>query len=267
MERPHLSHGEVVPLEMLREEKYGRILCYPRYDLKELRRRIGELEALGVQELEFTGEKTAFNLPVLGKGCVGIVVAACMDGQKVALKIRRLDADRIGMRREAEMLRKANEVGVGPKLIDATENFLIMEFVEGKLLPRWVEGMKGKAKSRIRRVLRAVLEQCWRLDEVGLDHGELSRAPKHIIINANDTPCIVDFETASTSRRVSNVTSICQYLFIGSQAAKAIARKVGEINREELITALREYKQKRTREKFEKVLSVCDLHRVQAVRF
>jgi putative serine/threonine protein kinase len=257
-----LSHIEVVPLERLYEEKYGRILCYPRYDLKELRRRVRELEELGVQALEFAGEKTAFDVPVLGKGCVGIVVAASMDGRRVALKIRRIDADRTGMRREADMLRKANAVDVGPNLIDATENFLVMEFVEGTLLPRWVEELKERVKSRIRRVLWAVLEQCWRLDEIGLDHGELSRAPKHIIIDAHDEPCIVDFETASVSRRVSNVTSICQYLFIGSQTARIMAKRLGEIDREELIRALRRYKQRRTRKKFEKVLGVCDLHKV-----
>ncbi len=249
-----MSHSEIVPLERLHEEKYGRILCYPRYDLKELRRRVRELEELGVQGLEFAGEKMAFDVAVLGKGHVGVVVVASMDERKVALKIRRIDADRAGMRREAEMLRKANAADVGPKLINATENFLVMEFVDGTLLPRWVEGLKEGAESRIRCVLRAVLEQCWMLDETGLDHGELSRAPKHIIVDANDRPCIVDFETASVSRRVSNVTSVCQYLFIGSQAAKTIAKRLGEVDREELIKTLREYKQKRTRENFEKVL-------------
>ena len=257
-----MPHSEVVLIERL-EEKHGRVLCYPRFDSEELRRRIKELEELGVQTLEFTGEKTVFNVQVLGKGYVGIVVAAGMNGRKVALKIRRVDADRTGMLREAGMLRKANSVDVGPNLIDATENFLVMEFVEGTVLPKWVEGLKERGKSRIRRVLRAVLEQCWRLDEVGLDHGELSRAPKHIIVRENDNPCIVDFETASTKRRFSNITSVCQYLFIGSQAARRIANKLGEIDREELIRALREYKLRRTRERFEKVLDVCGMRKIR----
>jgi putative serine/threonine protein kinase len=257
-----LSNSEVVPLERLHEEKYGRILCYPRFDLKELRRRVEELEELEVKALEFTGDKTLSNLPVLGKGHVGIVIAASMDGRKVALKIRRVDADRTGMRREADMLRKANAVDVGPNLIAVTENFLLMEFIEGTLLPRWVEALKERAKPRMRRVLRDVLEQCWRLDKVGLDHGELSRAPKHIIVDAKDKPCIVDFETASTRRRVSNATSICHYLFIGSQTAKTIEKRLSKIDKEELIKALRKYKQKPTQEKFEKVLGACDLDKV-----
>jgi len=252
-----------VPLKQLLEERYGRVMCYPRYDQGELRRRVKELKKLGIKAVEFTGGKTAFDVPVLGKGCVGIVVVALTDRGKVALKVRRVDADRAGMQHEAEMLKRANEVGVGPRLLGANENFLLMEFVEGTLLPQWVGMLKGRGtRSRIRGVLRAVLEQCWKLDESGLDHGELSRAPKHVIVGASDNPCLVDFETASLHRRVSNVTSICQYLFIGSQAAKAIKRKLGEIDRGGLIKALKTYKQQRTRENFEKVLKVCGLRNV-----
>ena len=253
-----MQPSKLIVLNQLREEQYGRVICYPRYDLRELKRRVKELEKLGVKAVEFVGEKSAFDVPVLGKGCVGIVVLALTNRGKVALKVRRVDADRAGMQREAEMLRKANAVDVGPCLLDTSENFLLMEFVDGTLLPEWVKIVKGRGtRSRIRRVLREVLEQCWRLDESGLDHGELSRAPKHVIVDSSDNPCLVDFETASIHRRVSNVTSICQYLFIGSQAAKAIKRKLGEIDREELIKALRTYKQQRARENFEKVLSVC----------
>ena len=258
-----MRSNELVPLERLSEEKYSKVLCYPRHDLNELKRRLNELEKLKVRALEFAGEKIAFDVPVLGKGYVGIVVAAHTNRGKVALKIRRVDADRAGMWREAQMLKRANAVGVGPCLLNVTENFLVMEFIDGKLLPQWVEELKGRGtRSKIRKALRGVLEQCWTLDEAGLDHGQLSRAPKHIIIDAKDSPHIVDFETASIGRRVSNVTSICQYLFIGSQVAKKIKRKLGEINRAQLIDTLQNYKKQRTRENFEKILSVCGLHKV-----
>jgi len=168
-----LRQSETVPLKQLLDEKYGRIMCYPRHDLRELRRRIKELKKLGVTAVDFVGDKTVFNVPVLGKGYVGVVVTALTDQGKVALKIRRVDADRTGMQHEAEMLRRANSIGVGPRLLNATENFLLMEFIKGTLLPQWVEMLKGRGtRSRIRRVLRAVLEQCWKLDENGLDHGE-----------------------------------------------------------------------------------------------
>jgi len=256
---------EEVPLEGLREEKYGRVLCYPRYDPEELERRLKELKGLGVETLEFIGEKRVFDAPVLGKGCVGIVILAhrAADRVKVALKVRRVDADRAGMQREAEMLRRANAVDVGPKLLDVTENFLVMEFIHGKIFPLWVEELRGRGretKALMRRVLRDLLEQGWRLDEAGLDHGELSRAPKHILINEENKPRILDFETASTNRRCSNVTSLCQYLLLGSPTAKVVEKRLGgKIPREGLIKALREYKQAPTRENFDQILNLCKL--------
>ena len=256
--------SEIVSLKRLREESYVGVLCYPRYEKKEAMRRIQELKRLDVKALEFIGEKTAFNMPILGKGCVGIVVAARIDGRRVALKIRRVDAGRKGMEHEAEMLRRTNNINVGPQVIEISDNFLVMEFFEGMLLPKWLETLKGRGtKNRIRQVLRDILEQCWKLDEIGLDHGELSRAPKHIIIGSDDKARIVDFETASVQRRVSNLTSICQYLFIGSQTAKTIRWKLGKVNEKALTTTLRNYKRNRTRENFDKVLSVCGLSNVK----
>lgn len=254
---------EITPLERLSEEKYGRVLCYPEHDLERVQRRVKELKELGVRAIEFTGEKRAFDVPVLGKGYVGVVVAAHASKGKVALKIRRVDADRTTMKQEARMLQRANAVGVGPRLLNATDNFLIMEFVGGRLLPRWIEKLEGRGtRYKIRNVLRDILEQCWRLDEAGLDHGQLSRAPKHIIIDEKDTPYLVDFETASGNRRVSNVTSIAQYLFIGSEVARKMKRKAGKIDRTQLVDALKNYKEKRTRENFERILGICRLYRI-----
>jgi len=260
----HLRTSEIVPLNRLQEETYAKVLCYPKYDSKEAAQRVRELKLLGVKALEFTGDKKVFNVSVLGKGCVGIVVTAQVDRKRVALKIRRVDADRLGMQHEAEMLKIANRVGIGPRLFGTSENFLLMEFVEGTLLPEWIKKLKGRGtRNRIRKVLRDVMEQCWRLDETGLDHGELSRAPKHIIIDKDDHAHLVDFETASVQRRVSNVTSACQYLFIGSKTAKIILRKLGKMDQETLRTTLKNYKQNRTRENFEKILSLCRLSHVK----
>jgi len=262
-----LPTSKIVPLSLLQEEPYANVLCYPRYDAEIITQRVRELKHLDIKALEFIGEKRVFNVHVLGKGCVGIVVRALLDKKRVALKIRRVDADRIGMQHEAEMLKMANRVDVGPRLIGVTENFLLMEFIEGTLLPKWIEKLKGKGtRNRIRQVLRDVLEQCWRLDTIGLDHGELSRAPKHIIIDRDNKAHIVDFETASVQRRVSNVTSVCQYLFIGSQTAKTIQRKLGKINQETLRTSLKTYKQNRIRENFNTILHVCKLNNLKKVK-
>ncbi|MEM3577554.1 MAG: RIO1 family regulatory kinase/ATPase [Candidatus Bathyarchaeia archaeon] len=246
-----------VKIEELVKEPYASIICYPRASRAEIKRRLNELQKLGIKAIEFSGEKEAFNTPILGKGCVGIVVIAHRNGEKVALKIRRVDADRNRMLGEAEKLIMANSVGVGPKFLAVSRNFLLMQFVEGELLPKWLK--KRVRKEKVKAVLREVLEQCWLLDKIGLDHGELSHAPKHIIINSAYKPYIVDFETASLNRRPSNVTSICQFLFISGQTAQKIAKKIDELDKKAVIEALKGYKQNRTRANFERILAACSL--------
>jgi putative serine/threonine protein kinase len=216
-----------------------------------------ELEELGIDSLIFKGEKQVLGVPVLGKGCVGIVALARLDHERAALKIRRTDADRSRMEREARLLKKANSVGVGPELLAVTKNFLLMQFIEGDLLPEWLR--KHPDNARIRKVLRDVMEQCCRLDKVSLDHGELSHAPKHIIISKRDKPSIVDFESSSLNRNPSNVTSICQFLFIGSETARRIAERLDEKDKATIVMALRCYKTKRTVENFERILMDCGL--------
>ena len=246
-----------VTLEKLSEEPYASIICYPRPSKAELKVRLTELQKLGVKTLEFNGEKEVFNIPVLGKGCVGIVILAYINGEKAALKARRVDADRSRMQREAEMLKKANSVRVGPRLLGASKNFLLMQFIDGDLLPKWLEKRKGKRQ--VRKVLHEILEQCWRLDKAGLDHGQLSHAPKHIIIDQNDEPSIVDFETASVNRKPSNITSICQFLFIGGVVAEKVSEKLGRKDKQAIINALKNYKNDKTRENFERTLMACGL--------
>jgi putative serine/threonine protein kinase len=244
-------------LDKLGAEPYASIMCYPKSTKAELKKRIKELQKLNVDTIEFSGEKQAFNTFVLGKGCVGIVTIAYRNKEKTALKIRRIDADRSKMQQEAKMLKKANSAGVGPRLLDVSRNFLLMQFIDGDLLPKWLE--RRREKTVIREVLREILEQCWRVDKAGLDHGELSHAPKHIIIDEGGKPFIVDFETASVNRKPSNVTSICQYLFISGAVSKLVAEKLGKRSKKAIVEALRLYKTVRNRENFEKVLEACGL--------
>lgn len=248
----------VVAIERLVEKPYNEILCYPKLDYQEVKRRILELKELNIKKLEFSGNKNIAGVPVLGKGCVGIVVVAYLsNGEKVALKIRRLDADRANMRHEAEMLKKANSVNVGPKLLDYTDNLLLMQYIDGKLLPEWLE--ETESTNLIKEVLRKLLQQCFKLDQIGLDHGELSNASKHLIIDFNNQPYILDFETASARRRTANLTSLAQFLFVKRPIVDKITEKIGKINREELIEALRRYKREKTLENFERILKTCKL--------
>lgn len=203
------------------DPKWLKILCYPRLDEGEVARRKEELARLGVKLIEFTGRSSVNGVNVLGKGCVSIVVLAYEDQARYALKIRRVDADRGSMDHEATLLRFANKLRVGPRLIRFSKNFLLMEYVEGVLIDEWLL-KEVLTPNRLKRVLLNLLTQCRKMDKAGLSHGELSTARKHVLVASNDTPYIIDFETSSLTRRASNVTALCHYLFIKSQASSKI---------------------------------------------
>ncbi|MDR0373735.1 MAG: serine/threonine protein kinase [Nitrososphaerota archaeon] len=251
-----MPRSAIIPIIQLGEEPFASVVCYPRATPDEMQPRIEELRRLEVEAVEFSGKSSAFTLSVLGKGYVGIVVAAHVRGVRLALKMQRVDSERESLEREAELLVKANRVGVGPRFVAVTKHFLLMQLIEGDLLEEWLATHRDKAAVQI--VLADILEQCWRLDEIGLDHGELSKAPKHLLVDKSDTPFIVDFETASTQRNASNVTSVCQFLFQGnSEVCKAVADIIGEQNRIELVEILRNYRKNRNRQNFEDLLKQC----------
>jgi putative serine/threonine protein kinase len=248
----------IVLIDQLKQEPYASVLCFPNCDEAELQSRIEELCRHGVTALEFSGTASVFGVgvPVLGKGFVGIVVIAYVKGERAAIKILRQDAGRADLLHEAAMLEKANSVSVGPKLVSSSKNFLLMQLIEGSLLPNWLK--TNKEQPAVKRVLSEVLEQCFRLDQFGLDHGELSKAPKHLLVDKAGKVFIVDFETASVGRRMANVTSVCQFLFMGNSAtAKILADIFNEKDRIKLVATLKRYKKDRNRKNFEDLLEVC----------
>ena len=239
------------------------MFCYPQGSPKELASRIEELETLGVTHVVMSqskpGQTAVQGVSVLGKGCQGIVVKAYREKERCALKIRRTDSSRSTMHNEAHMLNKANRAEVGPELLGVTKNFLLMEYIEGLLLPAWLRSSEKKGKEQTCSVIRQALEQAWKLDEAGISHGELSQAPKHIIVDVDGRAHILDFESASVSRQASNVTALCQYLFLRSNVAGLIRKALGGIRQRVLIQTLRTYKDERSRENFRRILIECKL--------
>ncbi|TMI22599.1 serine/threonine protein kinase [Candidatus Bathyarchaeota archaeon] len=235
--------SSLAPLSYLGNPPYNRLVAYPSGDPDEVESRIRQLEQLEITGLDFQGRLKTDRLSILGKGVVGIVVIGLRGNRRIAVKIRRVDARRPSLIQEAELLKIANSQNVGPECLGGTADVLAMELVEGLSLPSWLESLKGRGRrTRVRSVVKPLLEQCLRMDAYGLDHGELSRAHKNVIISNDDIPRILDFESASLMRRPSNFTSLAQYLFLGGSIAKKMIRVLGPVDREELLKCLRDYK-------------------------
>ncbi|HEY6756161.1 MAG TPA: hypothetical protein VI037_02105 [Nitrososphaera sp.] len=235
----------------IRSPKLVPLITYPHYSESEYKDRIIEMESLGITSIILGGKTIVNNVPIYGKGCVGIVVKAKAGSKVCALKIRRTDSDRKTMDNEARFHKMANSTGVGPSLQGHTKNLIAMELVTGQRIIDWV-GNNKTTKSKKRTVVTAILEQCFSLDAVGLDHGELSRLARHVIVS--DRPSIIDFESASTTRKTCNVTAATQSIFLYGIIANKVRKSLGNTDREKVIHALRTYKKIHTRANFDAVL-------------
>ena len=248
-----------IPIKKFYKEPYSKILGYPKASKAQLKSRINELEKLEIKSISLTGPTTIGKLAILGKGYVGVVVIGKKRTKEVAIKIRRLDAPRSEMKSEAKLLKIVNSVNVGPKLFDVSKNFLVMELLDGEKIGDWVNNLSGRGSvNRLKTNLRSVLEDCYRLDQIGFDHGELSSISKHVIISKSKAT-LIDFESSSISRRTSNVTSITQAVFIGSGITKKIYRMYKVPSKEKIIKFLRKYKEEKSRESFDELLTTLKL--------
>ncbi len=241
----------LVPLKHLAEDQYRAFIAYPDPTSEAVETRVSQLQDLGIAGLEFHGPLKMGELSFLGKGVVGLVFSASANGNRVAVKIRRVDSRRTSMRHEAEMLKTANNAGIGPRLLGSSKDILKMQFVDGQTLTPWISSLKGRGtRARVRSTIKILFEQCARLDAYGLDHGELSRAHKNVLVSAEGQPWILDFESASLMRRVNNFTSIVQYLFLSGRFAKRVLRILGPMERDKLVRYLRLYKSGKTNDAF-----------------
>ena len=252
--------GERVPLEALLTHPHGLLICWPTWEVKAAEMRVEELGMLGVEAIIFEGPHRVETIPVLGKGNTSLVLKVETSSGFCAAKVRRTDADRTSFDEEARLLRVANAVWVGPRLISWGRFTLLMEFIEGFYLSEWIRGLaSGEAKS-LRAVIRSLVLQSRRLDGAGLDHGELVRLRRHVMLRGGE-PVIIDFESASTGRRVANVTTVLQSLFLNSNASRTIGAVIGLPDREILLGSLRRYSKEMSASSFEELLRVAGLEK------
>jgi predicted Ser/Thr protein kinase len=236
----------------LGDERLRALFSYPLFRGEHYAKVARDLQGLGVDRIESIGNQDLGNIKILGKGCVGVVAVGRRGGDRVAVKILREDANRGNLRGEAVNLRTANAVGVGPTLFGEGEMVLVMEYIEGTFLAKWLKD--PRAGEEVAHVLRSLLSQCRRLDLAELDHGELSDAKKHVIVNKRGVPFIIDFETASRERTCRNLTAMVNYLFFKESMSMLTGRFLC-LEREGLRDALRTYKREPSDGSYRKLMA------------
>lgn len=214
------------------------IICYPHYNEEIFNKRITQLKSYGIT-LERFGNSKINGIDIVGKGHNGIVIKGSLDDMDVVVKLRRIDSKRRNMINEANYLSLVNKIGIGPRLFYFTEDMIIMEYVNGIKISDITPSY-----SNLKFIVNNILEQCFMLDRLELDHGELSRMDRHAIINDKKVT-IIDFDSASQVRRPRNLTSALQYLI-----------RRGIVYTDEIITnILKEYKKCRCRKCYNDILS------------
>ncbi len=250
--------SERVTVDELMTHPRGYLIHFPDWDAKKAEEKIMELKELGVEALVFEGRHTVETIHVLGKGNTSVVFKAITREGACAAKIRRSDADRTSFDEEARLLKAANDVGVGPKLIAWRRSVFLMELVEGPYLSDWIKRLGPDDAGVLHGVFRALVDQTRRLDVARIDHGELVRLRRHTLMRGFD-PVIIDFESASTSRRVANVTTVIQSLFLNTLTSLVVERIMGLPERDGLLAALREYRRDMSDDNYAMLLCVSGL--------
>ena len=146
--------------------------------------------------------------------------------------MERHDSTRFKMaERESENLKKANGIGIGPKLFDADlkRRIILMEFIDGPCFSEWL--FAGPSKTGLKRFVKELQRQAKALDKIGLDHGQLAGRGRNILLRKG-MPVIIDFEKASCNRKCHNLSVIEGFLFRNPKGA--IAKKVWEILKEKV---------------------------------
>ena len=249
--------SKYIPVREALDHKIGEYLCWPQFNRETAEQRIEQLESLGVESVAEGGPHKVLGTYILGKGHAGVVIRAKYHGQEVALKARRTDTSRPDMLGEAEYLAHVNKWDAGPRLYEVSTDFIVMELLVGPYFGDWAK-MHISDREAVMGNIREILDIAWRLDQSGLDHGELTRIRRHYIVTESG-PRVIDFESASFNREPSNLTCTVQSLFMNTSFAGFLDSHYGLPDRDTLIEALRAYKGEPIMENYNRILRVCGL--------
>jgi len=166
----------------------------------------------------------------IAKGYSSEIFLVKIDGKDFVLKREKQKSPRIEMaKKEAANLLLANSLGIGPKLFafDLEKREIIMEYIDSFTFNEWLF-KRGPSKKQLEKFIFSLFKQAKKLDEAGLDHGQLAGKGKNILVRKKGlSPVIIDFEKASQSRKCHNVSQLQSFLYNSKHSA--ITKKVKEI--------------------------------------
>lgn len=165
---------------------------------------------------------------LLGKGHSSVVLeVALVDGSRAALKVLRTDSKRTELLKECDLMKRAYPLS--PRVMGCGRDYILMEVIEGTPAAEAIS-KTGRAAPLVFKVISAGRG----LDILGVDHAELSRAHRHVVVTPDGRVKILDYESATASERPRNVCRLASWLLYRVVRVKP--------ETDEILELLREYK-------------------------
>lgn len=236
-----------------------KILSYPKNDFNVAKNRYEILRSIGVEEILLDNGILINGCKILGKGTNALAVKAKFRGQLCVIKILRLDATRASLLHEVNFLEELSKLGISPEVYHYNNWFIIEEYVDGIPFLSFLYNINiPKDIIIFKLVVNDILKKAYILDTLGIDHGELGGKGKHIIVEINNNVKIIDFESASKSRKPKNFSSIIQFIFRNTETGNKYLNYIGK-SFTKLIPLIKEYKSGRF-ELYDKIISFLELN-------
>src|SRR3989338_1995933 len=203
--------------------------------------------------------KDVDHIEYLAKGHRGMLFTGLKGKKKVVIKIKNPQSEALGrMQNEAEYLKILNKKGIGPALLfyDKKDDYFVYDYVDGEFFPLFIEHCSRKNKNLIKRIIRQVFIQCFRMDRLHINKEEMHHPYKHILISAETKkPVLIDFERCHKSPEPVNVTQFSSYL-ISNSMTRRLAEKGIKVNMEKSIAAAKKYKKDVSQKNLNKIISL-----------
>jgi len=162
------------------------------------------------------------DLQLFSKGWRGYIYRAKWKGIDVAIKVAKDSEREYAIRKEGEILKLLKGYRGFPQLLEAGEDFLVYEFIDGIPIEKASLTRSQKAFVYLR-----VLELIELLDRLGVNKEELHKLDKNTLIGKDLEVYLIDFERGSMqAKKRHNLSQFLQLLaregFLTLQKAKEL---------------------------------------------
>lgn len=199
------------------------------------------------------------NIEYFTKGHRGILYLGEYQKKKVVIKSKRKESLAIGrIENEANSLKELNPKGVGPNFLyyDKKKDFLVYEYVDGDFFPIFLEHLTKKNKNLIKKIIKHVFLQCFRMDKLNINKEEMHHPYKHIIIDKKTKkPVLLDFERCHKAKEPVNVTQFSSYIISGFMI-NLLKDKGIKVSREKVIAAAKRYKKDTSKKNLDRITNL-----------